>query len=75
MGVIAASADRVTGHASRRIRGSRPGEDIFLSPQHPYTRMLLDRESALGQPTRQGHINLKPLSAADERPTLLTVVI
>jgi len=56
MGVIAAMCDRVTGHASRRIRGSRPAEDIFYRPQHPYTRMLLDAMPRLDKPTRQGHI-------------------
>jgi len=35
--------------------------------------MLLDAMPRLDKPTRQGHVNLKPMTAADNRPTLLTV--
>jgi peptide/nickel transport system ATP-binding protein len=73
MGVIAAMCDRVQVMRRGEFVEAGPAEDIFYRPQHPYTRMLLDAMPRLDKPTRQGHINLKPLSAADDRPTLLTV--
>jgi peptide/nickel transport system ATP-binding protein len=73
MGVIAAMCDRVQVMRHGEFVEAGPAEDIFYRPQHPYTRMLLDAMPRLDKPARQGHINLKPLSAADDRPTLLTV--
>jgi len=50
-----------------------PAEDIFYRPQHTYTRMLLDAMPRIDEPNREGHVALKPLPGAAERPTLLTV--
>ena len=63
--------DKTTGHGEFVEAG--PAEDIFYRPQHPYTRMLLDAMPRLDKPNRPGHIALKPLAAADNAPTLLTV--
>jgi oligopeptide/dipeptide ABC transporter ATP-binding protein len=73
MGVIAAMCDRV--HVMRRgeFVEAGPAEDIFYRPQHPYTSMLLDAMPRLDRPVRQGHMNLKPLMAGQDRPTLLSV--
>src|SRR5882672_1076863 len=73
MGVIAAMCDRVQVMRYGEFVETGAAEEVFYHPQHPYTRMLLDAMPRIDRPTRQGHVNLKPLTAADDRPTLLTV--
>jgi len=73
MGVIAAMCDRVQVMRYGEFVEAGPAEAIFYRPQHPYTSMLLDAMPRLDKPVRQGHINLKPLTAAEERTTLLAV--
>ena len=73
MGVIAAMCDRVQVMRYGEFVETGAAEDIFYRPQHPYTSMLLDAMPRLDRPMRQGHINLKPLTAAEQRPTLLSV--
>ena len=73
MGVIAAMCDRVQVMRRGEFVEAGPAEEIFYRPQHPYTNMLLDAMPRLDKPVRQGHINLKPLTASEERTTLLSV--
>jgi peptide/nickel transport system ATP-binding protein len=73
MGVIAAMADRVQVMRHGEFVETGPAEDVFYRPEHPYTRMLLDAMPRIDRPSRPGHIGLKPLSAAGETPTLLSV--
>ena len=73
MGVIAAMCDRVQVMRHGEFVEAGPAEDIFYRPTHPYTRMLLDAMPRIDEPNREGHVALKPLPGAAERPTLLTV--
>ena len=41
-GVVADICDRVSVMREGRIVESRPVQELFASPQHEYTRMLLD---------------------------------
>ena len=73
MGVIAAICDRVQVMRHGEFVETGAADDVFYRPKHPYTRMLLDAMPRLDKPNRPGHIALKPLAAADNAPTLLTV--
>ena len=73
MGVIAAMADRVQVMRDGEFVESGPVNDIFYSPKHPYTQMLLDAMPRIDQPARPGHATLQPLRDADAAETLLDV--
>jgi peptide/nickel transport system ATP-binding protein len=70
MGVIAEIADRVMVMYGGRVveRGSK--RDLFLQPQHPYTRALLDSIPPLGgkRPRRLRSIPGSPPSLLDDLP-------
>ncbi|MDN5910914.1 MAG: ABC transporter ATP-binding protein, partial [Brevibacterium sp.] len=51
MGVVADMADRMIVMKAGRVVESGDAEEIFYSPQHPYTRQLLDAVPHLGTGT------------------------
>ena len=72
MGVIAAMADRVQVMRHGEFVESGQVNDIFYSPQHDYTRMLLAAMPRLDEPGRGGHAAAAP-DTRGERPALLEV--
>jgi oligopeptide/dipeptide ABC transporter ATP-binding protein len=73
MGVIAAMADRVQVMRHGEFVEGGSANEIFYSPQHPYTRMLLDAMPRIDQPDRPGHTALEPLDEHEAQTTLLDV--
>ena len=63
MGVIAGMADRVAVMRGGEIVEQGPVEDIYYSPKHDYTRMLLDAMPRLDRPDADGHA-VAPLGPA-----------
>ncbi|HEX4860338.1 MAG TPA: oligopeptide/dipeptide ABC transporter ATP-binding protein, partial [Rhizomicrobium sp.] len=63
MGVIAGMADRVAVMRGGEIVEHGPVEDIYYSPRHDYTRMLLDAMPRLDRPDADGHA-VAPLDPA-----------
>jgi peptide/nickel transport system ATP-binding protein len=72
MGVIASIADRVQVMRYGEFVEAGPVDDIFYSPQHPYTRMLLDSMPRIDHPEREGQVRVRPAPPADA-PDLLSV--
>ena len=73
MGVIAAMADRVQVMRHGEFVESGTAEEVFYTPKHPYTRMLLEAMPRIDMPDRSGHTPLDPLSEKEQRTTLLEV--
>jgi peptide/nickel transport system ATP-binding protein len=73
MGVIAAMADRVQVMRNGEFVETGTADQIFYTPQHPYTRMLLEAMPRIDMPDRPGHTPLDPLSEEEQRTTLLEV--
>jgi len=73
MGVIAAIADRVQVMRDGEFVESGGVEEIFYSPRHAYTRMLLDAMPRVDRPDRPGHAVRSPAAGLEGRETLLTV--
>jgi len=73
MGVIAAMADRVQVMRDGEFVETGTADDIFYSPKHEYTRMLLEAMPRVDQPDRPGRTVLEPLSDADKLTKLLDV--
>jgi oligopeptide/dipeptide ABC transporter ATP-binding protein len=48
-------------------------EDLFYSPQHDYTKALLDAMPRIDRPVRDGHAMLQPLSTIGAEKRLLDV--
>jgi peptide/nickel transport system ATP-binding protein len=71
MGVIAAMADRVQVMRHGAFVETGTAEDIFYTPQHPYTRMLLDAMPRIDREGRPGHTERAELAA--DAPLLLDV--
>jgi oligopeptide/dipeptide ABC transporter ATP-binding protein len=71
MGVIAGLADFVQVMRYGEIVETGKVDRIFYTPQHPYTKMLLDAMPRIDQPDRRGHAHLAPL--AEDAKTLLDV--
>ncbi len=67
MGIIASICDRVQVMRHGEFVESGSVDDTFYSPQHPYTRMLLDAMPRIDQPTRPGRVPLKPLAQGAKR--------
>jgi oligopeptide/dipeptide ABC transporter ATP-binding protein len=61
MGVIAGLADDVQVMRKGEIVETGKVDAIFYSPQHAYTRMLLDAMPRVDRPDRPGHPPLTPL--------------
>jgi oligopeptide/dipeptide ABC transporter ATP-binding protein len=73
MGVIAAMADRVQVMRHGEFVESGAVNDIFYSPRHEYTRMLLDAMPRLDEPDRAAHATAAAPVQTSERPSLLEV--
>ena len=73
MGVIAAMADRVQVMRDGEFVESGDVDQIFYSPGHAYTRMLLDAMPRIDHPTRPGHTVLAPPPAPETQTKLLDV--
>ncbi len=73
MGVIAAMADRVQVMREGEFVESGAVDQIFYSPRHDYTRMLLDAMPRIDRPDRPGHTALEPLGSIEALPKLLDV--
>jgi len=73
MGVIAAMADRVQVMRDGEFVESGEVDEVFYSPQHGYTKMLLDAMPRIDQPDRPGHEVLEPLADPAALPQLLDV--
>jgi len=73
MGVIAAMADRVQVMRHGEFVEAGLVNDIFYSPKHEYTRMLLDAMPRLDEPARGGRAALPAPGQRPERPALLEV--
>jgi oligopeptide/dipeptide ABC transporter ATP-binding protein len=71
MGVIAGLADYVQVMRYGEIVETGNVDRIFYSPQHDYTKMLLDAMPRINQPDRQGHARLAPMP--EDAETLLDV--
>lgn len=65
MGVIAAMADRVLVMRGGEIVESGSVDDVFYSPKHDYTKMLLDAMPRIDRPDPKGKVTSPP-SAAEE---------
>ena len=72
MGVIASMCDRVQVMRYGEFVESGAVDDIFYSPKHDYTRMLLDAVPRLDQPDKPGHPQLPPVQDRGGDATLLT---
>ncbi|MBK1657006.1 ABC transporter ATP-binding protein [Paracraurococcus ruber] len=70
MGVVARMADRITVMYAGRVCESGSARTIFHSPQHPYTRALLDSMPRLDRSYRSGGRQLLP-AIAGRPPGLL----
>ena len=73
MGVIAAMADRVQVMRHGAFVESGTAEEVFYTPKHPYTQMLLEAMPRIDMPDRPGRTPLDPLSEKEQRTTLLEV--
>jgi oligopeptide/dipeptide ABC transporter ATP-binding protein len=73
MGVIAAMADKVQVMRDGEFVESGSANDIFYSPKHSYTRMLLEAMPRIDQPTRPGRAALVPLAVSGQESSLLEV--
>ncbi len=71
MGVVARMCDRV--QVMRRGEYVETGsvEDIFKTPKHDYTQMLLTAMPRIDQPDRPGHESVKPIADAEAAPILI----
>jgi oligopeptide/dipeptide ABC transporter ATP-binding protein len=67
MGVIASICDRVQVMREGEFVERGSADEVFYSPRHPYTRMLLDAMPRIDKPTRPGHEQLKPLAKNAKR--------
>ena len=70
MGVVARMCDRVVVMRQGEIVEQGDTDQIFYSPQHPYTQMLLDAVPRLDQPNREGRPVLGPAPADEVEPVL-----
>jgi oligopeptide/dipeptide ABC transporter ATP-binding protein len=73
MGVIAAMADRVQVMRHGEFVESGTANEVFYTPKHPYTQMLLEAMPRIDMPDRPGHTSLDSLSEKEQRTTLLEV--
>jgi peptide/nickel transport system ATP-binding protein len=69
MGVIASICDRVQVMRDGEFVETGSAEDVFYSPKHPYTRMLLYAMPRIDAPARPERVQLQPL-AGDAKPLL-----
>ena len=71
MGVVARMADRVQVMKHGEYVEGGDVYDIFRSPKHEYTQMLLDAMPRIDQPDKPGHEALPPREAIGEDKPLL----
>ncbi len=69
MGVVARMCDRVLVMRQGRFVETGTADDVFYTPQHDYTKMLLDAMPRIDQPMREGRPQIAPL-AKDAKPLL-----
>ncbi|MEL7040650.1 MAG: ABC transporter ATP-binding protein [Pseudomonadota bacterium] len=70
MGVVARMCDRVVVMRYGEIVETGGIDDIFYTPQHDYTKMLLDAVPRIDQPNRPGRPTLGPAPDASVEPIL-----
>ncbi len=70
MGVVARMCDRVVVMKSGEIVEAGTVDEIFYSPQHDYTKKLLEAVPRIDQPDRPGRAKLSPRPSADISPNL-----
>ncbi|MEM9377606.1 MAG: ATP-binding cassette domain-containing protein, partial [Pseudomonadota bacterium] len=70
MGVVARMCDRVVVMRYGEIVETGGIDDIFYTPQHDYTKMLLDAVPRIDQPNRPGRPTLGPAPDVSVEPIL-----
>ncbi|GAB5457942.1 MAG: dipeptide ABC transporter ATP-binding protein [Henriciella sp.] len=70
MGVVARMCDRVVVMRRGEIVETGPIDQIFYSPEHEYTQMLLEAVPRIDQPNREGRSVLGPAPGPEVQPIL-----
>ena len=73
MGVIAGMADKVQVMRLGEVVESGSTDKVFYTPEHDYTKALLDAMPRIDRPMRAGHAILQPLSTIGAEKRLLDV--
>ncbi len=73
MGVIAGMADKVQVMRLGEVVESGSTDKVFYTPEHDYTKALLDAMPRIDRPMREGHAILQPLSTIGAEKRLLDV--